>query len=143
MSYFGDILEDGDKRMDYEVEKPWKKDDLKMLTFKVKSAPKKGLSLSNGVDMVRNKSGGYDFKHKSEFKRAVDEREYKFVASNKNFEAELEWSPADFNKDGIQSSVDVEAKCTPAKNDWELKVEGKFGGMELGPVTPWTEVSLY
>jgi hypothetical protein len=139
MSYFGDILEDGDKRMDYEVEKPHKKDDIKMLTFKVKSALK-NLSLSNGVDMVR-KGDSYEHKHKTEMKRSNEEREIKFVASNKDFTVECEWTPKDFNKDGMHSSIDVEAKCIPAKNDWEGKVEAKVGGMEVGPITPWTEVS--
>ena len=140
--YFGDVLEDGDKRMDYEVEKPNHKDAIKLLSLKLKSAPAKNMSLSNGVDMVRGgKEGAFDFKHKTEFKNSCDEQDWKFVVTNKGFEGELEYTPADFNKDGMHTSIELEGKSTPAKNAWEGKVELKTGGFELGPMTPWVEVS--
>ena len=141
--YFGDILECGDKRMDYEVEKPWKVDDIKLMTFKAKSAPSKETSISHGTDMVRAKEPGtYEFKHKSELKTTMHDNDVKLTISNKDFTLQSEWEPADLNKDGQHSSIDVEAKCTPAKDDWEAKVEFKIGGMKVGPMVPWTEFQL-
>ena len=43
MSFFGDILEDADDRMDYDMDEPHKFDDPKFATFKVKSNPSKGV----------------------------------------------------------------------------------------------------
>ena len=43
MSFFGDILDDADNRMDYDMDEPHKCDDPKMATLKVKSAPAKGV----------------------------------------------------------------------------------------------------
>ena len=141
--YFGDILETGDKRMDYEVEKPFKMDDIKLLTLKVKSAPEKWLNLTQGTDMVKGKDAGiYDFKHKTEVKYAEGDVEVKLTATNKDFAIDAEVQPSDFNKDGMHSSFQVEAKMTPAKDDWEAKFEAKVGGFNLGPITPWCELQL-
>lgn len=41
MSFFGDILDDTDKRMDYDADEPFKFDDPKLATIKVKSNPSK------------------------------------------------------------------------------------------------------
>lgn len=94
--------------------------------------------------MVAGKTAGtYDFKHKSELKSSInDECEGKLTATNKDYALELEYNPADLNKDGLHSSLEVEAKCTPVKGDWEGKVEFKVGGYELGPIKSWTEVSI-
>ena len=43
MSFFGDILDDADSRMDFDFEDPWKNDDLKTASIKCKSAPGKGM----------------------------------------------------------------------------------------------------
>ena len=43
MSFFGDILDDADNRMDYDMDEPHKCDDPKLATLKVKSAPAKGV----------------------------------------------------------------------------------------------------
>ena len=43
MSFFGDILDDADNRMDYDMGEPFKCDDPKAASFKVKSAPAKGM----------------------------------------------------------------------------------------------------
>ena len=92
--YFGDILECGDKRMDYEVEKPWKVDDIKLMTFKAKSAPSKETSISHGTDMVRAKEPGtYEFKHKSELKTTMHDNDVKLTISNKDFTLQSEREP--------------------------------------------------
>jgi hypothetical protein len=100
--------------------------------------------LANGMDMVAGKTAGtYDFKHKSELKSSInDECEGKLTATNKDYALELEYNPADLNKDGLHSSLEVEAKCTPVKGDWEGKVEFKVGGYELGPIKSWTELQF-
>ena len=43
MSFFGDILDDADNRMDYDMDEPFKCDDPKLATLKVKSNPAKGV----------------------------------------------------------------------------------------------------
>ena len=47
MSFYGDILDDADNRMDYDMDEPWKCDDPKTASFKVKSAPAKGIVSEN------------------------------------------------------------------------------------------------
>jgi hypothetical protein len=142
MAYFGDILEDNDKRMDYEVEKPEKLDDIKMLTLKLKSAPTKNVNLSNGVDMVR-KGDNHDMKHKTEIKyKCSAENSTKWTFSNKDFGLEWNFAPEQLNKDGMHGELEVETKCNPVKAEWEAKAEFKTGGFELGPITPWLEVSI-
>ena len=42
MSFYGDILDDADTRMDFDYEKPWKNDDIKQATIKLKSSVAKG-----------------------------------------------------------------------------------------------------
>jgi len=144
-AYFGDILEDHDKRMDFEVEEPFKMDAIKLLTFKAKSKPAKHIALSQGVDMVRGKTAGdFDFKHKSELTKTNKDGSgsTKFTASNKDFAVDREWAPEDLNKDGMHSTIELEGKWTPAKSDWEGKLEWKIGGMKMGPIVPWTELQV-
>jgi hypothetical protein len=140
--YFGDVLDSSDKRMDFDYEDVFKMDALKLLTFKAKSAPSKGVNLSQGTDMVSGKNNGYDFKHKSEIKVAHEnDLETKVTVSNKDFKLEAEWQPADLNKD-MHFSAEVESKIVPAKSEWEAKLEVKAGGMEVGPMRPWTELQF-
>ena len=143
--YFCDVLDCSDKHLDYDVEDPFKMDPLKDLSFKVKSAPTKGTSMSNAADMVKGKTAGtWDMKHKTEINhKCNDQMKANVVASNKDFTLKWSWSPADLNKDGIDSELEVEAKCIPAKEDWEAKAEFKIGGFELGPIKPFTEVSIF
>ena len=42
--WFGDVLDDHDKAMGYEFDDPWKADDTKMWSFKVKSGVKDTVS---------------------------------------------------------------------------------------------------
>jgi hypothetical protein len=54
MSFFGDILDDADNRLDYDRKEPFKCDDPKTASFKVKSAPAKGIvsELSNFIILL-------------------------------------------------------------------------------------------
>lgn len=36
--YYGDVLEGADDKLKYDEDKPWKVEDVKLLTFKVKTA---------------------------------------------------------------------------------------------------------
>ena len=93
--------------------------------------------------MVHGKAAGtYDFKHKSELKWKALDGDWKFVGSNKDYTAEAEFEPAALNSNGMHGSVEVEAKCTPGKQDWEGKAEFKVGGVELGPIKSWTELQF-
>ena len=145
MSYYGDVCDSADKQLDYDVEDPFKMDPLKDISFKVKSAPTKKTNMANGADMVKGKAPGtWDMKHKTEIgHQCCDNFKATVTSSNKDFAAKVNWGPADLNKDGMDSSLEVEAKCIPAKEDWEANAEFKIGGFELGPIKPWSEVSIF
>ena len=82
-------------------------------------------------------------KHKTEVKKAFDsEHTLKFVASNKDYTAEWDFKPADLNKDGLETTLEVEAKCIPAKASWEGKAEFKIGGFGAGPLKAFTELQV-
>ena len=86
---------------------------------------------------------GYTLKHKTELKRSFDsEHSLKFVASNKDYTAEWDFKPADLNKDGVESQLEVEVKCVPAKAAWEGKAEFKVGGFGAGPLKSFTEFQV-
>lgn len=46
------------------------------------------------------------------------------------------------NKDGLETSVEVEHKCMPAKGTWEGKAEFKIGGYGNDTVSSWSEVQF-
>ena len=141
--YYGDVLDCSDKRMDYDPCDQFKQEPLKTLSFKVKSAPAKALSMANGMDMVRGKNAGeWDFKHKTELKYACASNQYetKVTASNKDFTLAVEARPEKWNQ-GLNTKFEVETKCIPQKGDWEAKVEAKVGDFQVGPIVPFTQVS--
>jgi len=108
--WFDDVLDSHDSTMGYDYDNPWKADDTKMWSFKVKSGVP-DTSVSVGQDVVKDK-GGYACKHKSELKTKLSsEVEAKLVSSNKEHELELEWKPTDLNKDGQKVEVEVDIKC--------------------------------
>lgn len=126
--------------MDYDHEDVEKMESIKMLSVKCKAAPTKQTNLSQAWEMVKGKKeGDLDFKTKTEFKRVEGEHEIKTTFSNKDFTVEWNWEPSDLNKEGMNGNVEIEAKCIPAKNDWEAKGEFKVGGFSMGPLSPWSE----
>ena len=87
-------------------------------------------------------AGTHDVKHKAEFKvKLSDEHSLKAVGTNKSIESSWTYSPEFLNKDGMNSTVEIEGKFTPKDNKCHSKAEFKFGGFELGPIKPWMEVS--
>lgn len=95
------------------------------------------------MDMVKGKGDAPDFKHKVELKKKFDSQNtVKIVGTNKDFEFDYDFTPEALNKDGVDFSVEVEGKYTPAKNDYSGKTEFKLGGFKLGPVTPYSELQL-
>ena len=90
------------------------------------------------------KSGeGFAMKHKTELKKKFDaEHSLKLVASNKDYTAEWDFTPADLNKDGTEGQLEVELKCIPAKAEWEGKAEFKIGGFGAGPLKSFTEFQV-
>lgn len=143
MSYFCDVLDCQDKQMDFDYKEPFKFDALKDLSVKIKSAPNKETSMSNGMDIVKGKKDGdYDFKYKTEVSHACwPNGNTKVIISNKEVEVTFNWKPEDLNKDGMHSQVEINSKCNPGANTWESKNEFKIGGFKVGPITPYTEVS--
>ena len=71
----------------------------------------------------------------------TDELEGKLVSSNKEHEVDLEYKPADLNKNGQKVEIELESKCQPAARTWSADLELKAGGFDLGPIVPWTTVS--
>lgn len=147
MSYFGDLLDDAEKRMgdgEYELNddgKLFKPPNVKLLSAKIKSAPAKGLSVSQGADFVSKGDNKYEHKHKTEVKYACSaDHETKLVVSNKDATLEYEYKPADYNKDGKEATLEVEYKRTPPNGEFDGKVELKCGGYELGPIKGWSEL---
>ena len=131
-NYFGDVLDPEDDIMAYEVEDPNKVEMPKKLSLKLKGTPAGGVSVTHSADMSEGKAEGtYDFKHKNQLKGKVgDDAEFEFESTTKDYKAEVEWESWGAHLGGDQkhhASVEVEAKCAPAKQDWEAKVEGKFG----------------
>ena len=98
--------------------------------------------MSAGQDVVKNDKGSFNCKHKSELKaKLTDELEGKLVSSNKEHEVDLEYKPADLNKNGQKVEIELESKCQPAARTWSADLELKAGGFDLGPIVPWTTVS--
>jgi hypothetical protein len=88
---------------------------------------------------VKNKDD-HALKHKTEVKHKYNsENTFKLVASNKDYTAEWDFKPADLNKDGMDTNLEVEVKCIPAKAAWEGKAEFKIGGFGAGPLKAYTE----
>ena len=142
--YYGDVLEDADDKLKYDEDKPWKVEDVKLLTFKVKSAIN-GFNVSQALDMVKGKTGGQDIKHKCEVRhtpKCMKEHAFKLTTSSSSFKGEWEFSPKDLNTDGKHASVEVEGDYVYGKNEWEGKAEFKLGGFKLGPISPWNEVQF-
>merc|ERR1712086_1223533 len=137
MSYYGDVLDGTDKRMDLDFEKPLKCDAPKELSLKIKAAVCKDTGLSVSQDMVDGK-----FKVKNEMTKKMGEHAGKLTVTNKDYTYEHKWTPADLNKDGMKSTLVAEGKLMPAANDWEGKVEYKIGGLDLGGAQAWTELQL-
>lgn len=66
----------------------------------------------------------------------------KLVSSNKEHEVEVDWKPADMNKDGQEVEVELEAKCQPIKNTWSGEAKVSAGGFDMGPMKPWTTLKF-
>jgi len=105
MSYFGDVLDGTDKRMDLDFEDPFKCSPPKQLALKVKATTCKDSGLSVGQDMVDGK-----FKVKNELTKKMGEHAGKLTVTNKDFTYEHKWSPESLNKDGMKSTLVAEGK---------------------------------
>jgi hypothetical protein len=149
MSYFGDILDDAEKRMgdgEYEFAddgKLFKPPAVKLLSAKVKSAPAKGLNLAQGADLVSKGDGKFDHKHKTEIKYSCcDEHDLKLTQTNKDWAVEWGYAPSQFCKDGKEVTFETEFKRQPIAGTWSGKFENKCGGYPLGPMHGWSELQF-
>lgn len=142
LDYFGDILDSSDNRMGIDCEKPHKLDGPKLFSLKVKSAPGNGANLAQGFDMIKGKNGP-DFKHKVELKKKFcSQNSLKIVGTNKDFTFDYDFTPEALNKDGMEFTMELEGKYTPAKNTYEGKAEYKCGGLKAGPVNANLELQF-
>ena len=62
--------------------------------------------------------------------------------SNKDYTGEWEYKPAELNKDGLETTLEVEHKCVPDKKEWEAEAELKVGGYSSGVVSGWSELQF-
>jgi hypothetical protein len=92
--------------------------------------------------MVSKGEGKFDHKHKTEMKYAVgDEHEGKFTVTNKDWNCEWEYAPAQFNTgNGHEVTFQTELKSGGNNGTFEGKVENKCGGYEMGPLRGWSEL---
>merc|ERR1712086_1233808 len=118
MSYYGDVLDGTDKRMDLDFEKPLKCDAPKELSLKIKAAVCKDSGLSVSQDMVDGK-----FKVKNEMTKKMGEHAGKLTVTNKDYTYEHKWTPADLN-----SNKKKEHKLTYSQN---MKMENYHLGWKM------------
>lgn len=149
MSYFGDLLDDAEKRMGdgefefHDDDKLFKPPNVKLVAAKIKSAPGKGLSIAQGADFTSKGNNVFGQKHKTEVKyKCCDDHETKLTLTSADAELEYTYSPVDFNKDSNDMSVQYAHKQKPANGEFENKIELKVGGYELGPVKGWSEFQV-
>jgi len=149
MSYFGDILDDAEKRMgdgEYEFAddgKLFKPPAIKLASAKVKSSPGNGINLSQGADLISKGEGKFEQKHKTEIKSKLsDEQDLKLTMTHKDWAAEWNFVPAQFHKDGKEVTFEAEVKRAPTGGSWEGKLENKCGGYPMGSIKGWSELQL-
>lgn len=72
-----------------------------------------------------------------EWKRKEGEFDLKVVATNKDYEAEVQWAPKDLN-DGIETKLTGSVKFTPTTDamKWDAEAKVASGGFEMGPIRP-------
>jgi hypothetical protein len=122
---------------DYKFKETTKHDDPKMATIKLKANPKKGQSLAIGQDYVRTKTG-YEHKSKTEFvDTACDgQLENKITLTNKDMCYDGLINADALNKDGLRTTIGIQAKQTPGKKETYTDMWARFGGFEAGPFRP-------
>lgn len=78
-----------------------------------------------------------------EWKRKEGEFDLKAVATNKDYEVEVQWAPKDLN-DGIETTLAASVKMTPSKEamKWEAEAKVASGGFEMGPIRPHFDLNF-
>lgn len=141
MSYYGDVLDGSHNNLGVETDEPGKLDDPKAMAIKVKSG-KGGLSLAQSLDMSKK---GSDWKYGSKVeasKKFDDEHKLKLTAKNKEYECQWNFSPADLNKDGTETELEVSAKCNPGAQDYDVTANLALGGFGNDTVKSWTNLEV-
>ena len=141
MSYFGDVLDGSHNNLGVESNEPGKLDDPKALAVKVKSG-KNGASLAQSLDMSKK---GSDWKYGSKVeasKKFDEEHSLKLTAKNKEYEGEWKFNPADLNKDGQETQIEVKSKCNPSGQDYDVTAKLALGGFGNDSVKSWTNLEL-
>jgi len=83
--------------MGFDYEKPFKPDETKMLSFKVKCANKEDKvevqNMAQSIELKRDPKAGYVGKTKTELGQRFGEFAAYIVSSNKEHEVELDYTP--------------------------------------------------
>ena len=141
MSYFDDVLDNSHKNLGIEADEPGKLDDPKAMAVKVKSG-KDGLSLAQSLDMSKKKD---DWKYGSKVeasKKFDDEHTLKLTAKNKEYEGKWSFNPADLNKDGTETGIEVNSKCNPPDQKYDVTFSLALGGYGNDTVKSWTNFEV-
>jgi len=103
------------------------------------------MTLAQSLDMSK-KGDGWKFGSKVEAsKKFDDEHKLKLTAKNKEYEAEWSFSPADFNKDGQETTLEIQGTCNPAAAkgaDCDVQAKLALGGVGSDTVKSWTHVEV-
>lgn len=143
MSWYDRLLKNSDRTMDFDPTDNFKQDAIKNASFKVKGTAKEGIDITQSNDAVKGASGDYAFKHKTEVVAvcAPHNLKGKLTVNGKETALRLKQHPAGWNANGSHGCWSLDANCAPQSDEWRVKAQLKYGGVELGPITPWTEVS--
>lgn len=137
--WFNRILKDSDNLLDQDYTDPHKIDAIKNFTFKTKAAPKDGMSVSHGNDLVKGDDGNFSVKHKTEVTAGCPAHDVKGKLTVNNKETAIRINHH-IGRDPILA-WNLRTTCQPQSNTWDLKVGVKHGGVQVGPIFPWTKVS--
>lgn len=85
---------------------------------------------------------GGKFKQKYEASTTQGEHSIGCKISNSKTELNYCMKPDGMNKDGCAGAIEVDADSTLKDDNWNASVNLCTGGFELGPMKPWTTVSI-
>jgi hypothetical protein len=147
MSFYDRLLSGSDRRMDYDHTNNLKQDALKNFSFKVKAAPRQGMTLEHGNDIVKVEKDGnvsYNTKQKTVVTAGCPAHDMKgkLTASGKDTQIRLKHHVSRGSGEGHHVAWSLDTSCAPQTDTWNVAFNFKHGGHAFGPITPWTEVSF-
>lgn len=97
------------------------------------------MTLSHGNDMATDKDGNYGIKHKTEVTAGCPSHDIKgkLTLDGKGHAIRINHHAS---RDPI-IAWNLRTTCQPQDSTWDVKVGVKHGGVQVGPVFPWSKVS--